>query len=453
MPEPIIKTENLNIVFDQNTPKENHVLKNINIEIFPGEYVIFFGPSGCGKSTLLYHLAGLDHNIKDGKIIIDGDDITKLTEQEVLEIRKKKLGMVFQAYNLITTIKIIHNVAMPYYFQEKNNKETIKKAEVQLERLGVLSQKDKLPPALSGGQQQRVAIARALITDPDIIFADEAVGNLDFNSAYDVLNIISDLNIKHKKTIVFVTHDMNYLQFADKIIYLWDGGVSKVEINRRKVTPAEKFGNIKKNKISQFTQRLATSLVNFILIGKEKDVLGDRVKEKLVDFLTHNMSWEGLISFFSSPIRLGGLGFPFTRVKSIEQVLKKMRIQNNLLFFKYFNKIDKNDIVEVICQEVECELDAFQKQRLANMIELTMSGIVDEKNMFKFLTASIKDKGLNITEPKAVALNEKIQIFLDLLATVKTSKESMEGEALDATAEKKPEVSLKESGDKLKNIT
>jgi putative ABC transport system ATP-binding protein len=422
MPKPIIKVENLNIIFNQGTQAENHVLKDINFEIYSGEYVILFGPSGCGKSTLLYHMSGLDNNASSGKIFINGDDVLHISEKEVLRVRKRNMGMVFQAYNLISTIKIIYNVCLPLFFRAKNNKDTIKKGEKYLDMLGVLSQKNKHPSQLSGGQQQRVAIARALITEPSMIFADEPVGNLDFKSAYDVLNILSDLNMKQKKTIVFVTHDMNYLQFADKIIYLWDGRISKVEINRHKLTPTDKFGDIEKRKISEFTQRLARSLVDFILDGEEKEVLAGRVEQKLTDFLMHEMSWEGLVSFFSSPIRFGGLGFNYARVKKIKALLKKMRIQNNLLFFKYFHKIDKNDIVDIICHEAECPFDPFQKERLAEILELRMSNIIDEQNLNKFLITPTKDKGLGLSAKQAEVLNEKIHIFLDLLETVKSSK-------------------------------
>lgn len=426
MQKPIIKVEKLNIIFNKGTPTENHVLKDVSFEIYPGEYVILFGPSGCGKSTLLYHMAGLDNNADSGKIFIGDTDVLHISDSELLQVRKDEMGMVFQAYNLISTIKIIHNACLPLYFRNKNNPDAIKKGEKYLDMLGVANQKNKYPPALSGGQQQRVAIARALITEPNIIFADEPVGNLDFKSAYDVLNILSDLNIKQKKTIAFVTHDMNYLKFADKIIYIWDGKVSKVEINRNKITPTEKFGDIEKRKVSEFTTRLANSLVDFILEGQEKDVLGGRVEHKLTEFLMHEMSWESLISFFSSPIRMGGLGFNYTRVQKIKALLKKMRVQNNLLFFKYFHKIDKNDVVDIICHEVDCTLTPDQKQRLAELTELRISNIVNEDSMVKFLTAPEAQKGLNLSEKEANALNDKIHVFLDLLETVKSSKEGEE---------------------------
>ncbi len=420
--QPLIKVEHLNVIFDEGTPRETHVLKDISLEIFSGEYVIIFGPSGCGKSTLLYHLAGLDNNIKDGKITISGVDIANASNDEVLQIRKKKMGMVFQAYNLIPTIKVIYNVCLPLFFWGKNNKETIAKAEAKLDVLGVLPQRNKLPSALSGGQQQRVAIARALITDPEIIIADEPVGNLDFKSAYDVLSILYDLNVKQKKTILFVTHDMNYLPFADKIIFLWGGTLSKVEINKHKMTPKEKFGDIDKNKTSEIIQKLATSLVDFMLEGEEKDVLGKRVEHRLVQFLMDMISWDELMSFFSSPIRVGGLGFSPSRVKKIEGLLKKMRMENNLLFFKYFHKIDRNDIVDIISQEIDFTLDSLQKERLAEIIEFRVSGIVTEENMSKFLVDPLDEKGLGLSSESADVLNEKINIFLNLLQTIKSSE-------------------------------
>jgi len=331
------------------------------------------------------------------------------------------MGMVFQAYNLIPTIKVIYNVCLPLFFWGENNKETLKKAESKLEVLGVLPQKNKLPSELSGGQQQRVAIARALITEPDIIIADEPVGNLDFKSAYEVLSILHDLNIKQKKTILFVTHDMNYLPFADKVIFLWGGELSKVEINKHKMTPKEKFGDIDKNKASEIVQKLAGSLVDFILDGEEKDVLGKRVEHKLVQFLMNIISWSELMSFFSSPIRLGGLGLSPGRVNKIELLLKKMRVENNLLFFKYFHKIDRNDIVDIISHEISFNLDSTQKERLAEIIEFRISDIVTEDNMGKFLVASREEKGLGLSNSDAISLNEKINIFLNLLQTIKSS--------------------------------
>lgn len=420
--QPIIKVEHLNVVFDEGTPKETHVLKDISVEIFPGEYVIIFGPSGCGKSTLLYHLAGLDNNIRDGKITIAGVDIASASDYEVLQIRKKKMGMVFQAYNLIPTIKVLYNVCLPLFFWGENNNETLLKAEAKLEVLGVLPHKNKLPSSLSGGQQQRVAIARALITDPEIIIADEPVGNLDFKSAYDVLSILHDLNVKQKKTILFVTHDMNYLPFADKVIFLWGGTLSKVEINKHKMTPQEKFGDIDKNKVSEINQKLSASLVDFVLQGEEKDVLGKRVEHKLTQFLMDMISWDELMSFFSSPIRVGGLGFSPLRVKNIEELLKKMRMENNLLFFKYFHKIDRNDIVDIISHELGFTLDSMQKERLAEIIEFRVSDIVTEENMSKFLIAPREEKGLNLPKDNAEILNEKINIFLNLLQTIKSSE-------------------------------
>jgi putative ABC transport system ATP-binding protein len=423
MSEPIIKVEDLDVVFDKGTPKETYALKNINIEINKGEYVIIFGPSGCGKSTLLYHIAGMDKRVgQGGKISIGGTDILKLDDQDILQIRKKKIGMIFQAYNLINTINVINNVCLPFFLRGQNNKEIIKKGEKALESLDVLNQRNKYPTSLSGGQQQRVAIARALITDPEIIFADEPVGNLDFKSAYDVLTILSDLNLKEKKTIVFVTHDMNYLPFADKIIYLWDGAISKIEVNRRKLTPSDKFGDREKAKISDFTRRLAGSIVSFILHPDEKEILANRVEHKLIQFLTHEVLWDELIDFFKSPIKLGGLGFGYDRVKKMEESLKKMRMQNNLLFFKYFNKIDKNDIVDILCSEVDCEFNLYQKGRLAEILEFRIADIVGESSILKFLISSEEEKGLNLSHEKAEVLNEKINIFIDLLHSVKAAQ-------------------------------
>ena len=178
MPEPIIKIKELNVVYFMGKSNEVHALRNINLEIYPGEFIIFFGPSGCGKSTLLYSIAGLETNI-NGNIMLNGKDIASMKQKELEDFHRQKIGMIFQAYYLISSLSVANNVVLPQIFIEKNRIERKKKALELLQHFGVSGEADKLPSELSGGQQQRVAICRSLMNDPEVLLADEPVGNLD----------------------------------------------------------------------------------------------------------------------------------------------------------------------------------------------------------------------------------------------------------------------------------
>lgn len=229
--KPLIKIKDLKVTYFLGRPNEVRALKNINLEIYPGEFVIFFGPSGCGKSTLLYSIADLEKNTQ-GNIHIDGSDISKLEKKELEKFHQKKIGMIFQAYYLINSLSVLKNVILPQMAIDTDSKEREKKALKLLEHFGVKEQANKLPNELSGGQQQRVAICRALINDPEIILADEPVGNLDSKSAGDVMNLIKELNVKQKKTIILVTHNPANLNLAHRVFYMKDGGVIDVKVNK-----------------------------------------------------------------------------------------------------------------------------------------------------------------------------------------------------------------------------
>ena len=222
--EGAIKTENVSVIYDQGRPSETNALTDVNITINQEDYVVIFGPSGCGKSTLLYTISGIEKPTR-GKVLVLGKDITKFSPDESAKFHRSEIGMVFQAYNLIPTLTVLDNVALPQIFRGVSREKRRARARVLLQRFGILPQAEKLPTELSGGQQQRVGIARALINEQPVIFADEPVGNLDSKSAKIVLDILYDLNVKDKKTVILVTHDPSLLTFATHVIYMKDGTV------------------------------------------------------------------------------------------------------------------------------------------------------------------------------------------------------------------------------------
>lgn len=200
----------------------NHVLKNLNLTIYEGDFTIIMGSSGSGKSTLLYNLSTMDQPTS-GEINLLGHEIAHLTEKEAVKIRKEEISFIFQSMNLLTDMTVFENVA--YCGYGTDTKEAVnQKAEQLLERLGLMESKDKYPSELSGGMQQRVAIARALIGNAKIIFCDEPTGALNSTMGKEVLNLLSELN-EQGQSIIMVTHDLKAAQRASRLLYLADGKI------------------------------------------------------------------------------------------------------------------------------------------------------------------------------------------------------------------------------------
>ncbi len=203
----------------ENVVKAVH---NASIAIKQGEFVTILGKSGSGKSTLLHMLGGLD-TPTSGKVLINGKDIFRLKEEELTVFRRRKLGFVFQAYNLISSINVWENVILPIGLDNKQfEKEFIRDI---IATLGIDGKIHNLPYTLSGGQQQRVAIARALAVKPDIILADEPTGNLDSRTGEEVIGLLKMSAVKYGQTLVMITHDEEIAQIADRILVMEDGGI------------------------------------------------------------------------------------------------------------------------------------------------------------------------------------------------------------------------------------
>lgn len=208
-----------------------HALRGLDLEVRPGEFVAIQGPSGSGKSTSMNVIGCLDIPTK-GTIYLDGHDISKLEESDLAQIRGQKIGFVFQKFNLIPTLTALENVTLPMTFQGIPAEDRVKRGSKLLEQFGLGDRLHHKPSELSGGQQQRVAIARALAIDPPMILADEPTGNLDSKTGKEVMEFLRDLNKKHKKTIVLVTHDDVLAHVADRILFLKDGKIVKSKSSR-----------------------------------------------------------------------------------------------------------------------------------------------------------------------------------------------------------------------------
>jgi len=208
-------------------------LRGVNLKIKRGEFAVIMGPSGSGKSTLLNLIGGLQKPT-GGRVLINGIDLSTLNENQLAIFRRKNVGFVFQAYNLIPTLTAIENVELPMIFYNIPPNERKRRAEKLLHSLGLGDRLHHRPSELSGGEQQRVSIARALANNPEIILADEPTGNLDTKTGRRIMEEIVKVNRDFGKTIVMVTHDPEVAHFGDRIIHIRDGKIENIEILRRK---------------------------------------------------------------------------------------------------------------------------------------------------------------------------------------------------------------------------
>jgi len=347
--KPIIKINKLNVTYFKGRDNEIRSLKNVNLEIYPGEFVIFFGPSGCGKSTLLYAISGLETEI-EGEIIVDGQDISSLKSRDLELFHQQKIGMIFQAYYLIGSLSVLKNVILPQVVnRHKSNKERKRRAMELLSEFGISREYNRYPSELSGGQQQRVAISRALVNDPDILLADEPVGNLDSKASEDVMKLFSRLNEEQKKTVILVTHNPSHLNMAHRVFFIKDGALVSVKKNREL---GEKFVN--------------------------KDAPDNSLEHPLTqDFRILQKAYPEFSADVAKPI--------FKNYKAREVIF------------------------EVFTGMTSDELSSLEKY----VDKLLESGINDKEKMFHYLDENVKNGGLGLDKRTALKLTTKIKSIIN----------------------------------------
>jgi len=210
---------------------ETTALNNVNLEIKEGEFVAVMGPSGCGKSTLL-NIIGLLDNPSEGEFYFYNEEVSKYSERQRAELRKRNIGFVFQSFNLIDELTVYENVELPLIYLKYPSADRKKRVEEVLEQMQIMHRKDHFPQQLSGGQQQRVAVARAVVAQPNLILADEPTGNLDSTNGQEVMTLLSTLNASGT-TVIMVTHSATDAEYAHRVINLFDGQVVSENINSK----------------------------------------------------------------------------------------------------------------------------------------------------------------------------------------------------------------------------
>lgn len=452
--KPIIKTENLSVVYNKGTSNEFWALQGVSIAIYPKEYIIFFGPSGCGKSTLLNSIAGLETHIT-GKVIVEDKDLVNMSEDDIAKFHRESMGMIFQQYNLISSLSVLDNVTLPQVFLDIHKGERVQKAKVLLEKFGILKQADKIPSELSGGQQQRIGIARALINNPMILLADEAVGNLDSASAVVVMDLLKKLNVEEGKTLIAVTHNPEHLFYANRIFYIKDGKVTREVVNKEirpedvtKQEEAKKQGTVEE-KITEELQMLARSfpglsasqinmllipfkakmLTNYLLSPFEVDEI-NRIEQIVSDRLSGRMDKEGLKIKLDQDFAIGGAGLNSKTADRLGQVVEDFISKTNIVVSGSKEKKtgeagssakhpDFNSIWSQITELRRGFIDPFhmalndrQIMRIETAIYNRLIGDFDKNGFNEMLDRSFAEGGVGLNKVTAKKITRDLEIIM-----------------------------------------
>lgn len=333
MARPLIVARDLSIIYNQGKSNEFKALQGVNTDIYEGEYIILFGPSGCGKSTLMYAIQG-SLPPGEGTLLIKGDDVYSYPPQERVYFQRHVMGIIFQQFNLIPSLSVLDNVALPMIFCNADKKTRERRAQALLDRFGVGFVSHKIPAMLSGGQQQRVSVARSMVNDPKIVLADEPTGNLDSVSTQQVMDKIDEMNTFDRRTIIMVSHNAAHLSYAHRVYYLRDGHIIREVVNpqRKQIKPVNEG------------ETIVTELEQLARLFPYDSVETLRVKS-LTNFLTQD--------------------YTFDQLSRMERAIE----------YYITGKIDKGDLVNTLAKKYEnggAELNRSTAKRMANKAEQMM---------------------------------------------------------------------------------
>lgn len=420
--EPIIKLENVNFYYDKGKPTEVHALKDVNLEITAGEYISFFGPSGCGKSTLLYIIAGVERP-DSGKVIVNGQDLMNFSPRELAIYRQIGIGIVFQNFNLIPSIKNFENVTLPMAFLGISSKKREQRASEIMGHLGVAELMDRYPFELSGGQQQRVSIARSLANNPPVILADEPIGNLDSVNANNVLDILKEFNQQDGKTIIMVTHEAWSLKDVNKIFFMRDGAITKIEEKGEKMA-VKKVGTgyYYKNLFPELPaiEARAKALASLFLRGYSKDEI-KRLEYFLSHYFRNQIDKETFRMVLDRPYKKGGVGLWKQRAVKIADYMEKI-IKEEKELEALYKKLEKNP-EEPLYEEVEkikrwllgdftVKMTPLLARRFNEILEERIRNIIPAEHFQKILNLPKDEGGVGFKIRTSLKMAEKLETLL-----------------------------------------
>jgi ABC-type lipoprotein export system ATPase subunit len=406
-----------------------------------------------------------------GQILAFGREMASFTKNDFAMYHRAQVGMIYQQYNLITSLTVLDNVALPQIFVNVRKGKRNKWGRALLQRFGILKQAKKIPSELSGGQQQRIGIARAIVNNPKLVLADEPVGNLDSISAKNVLDILEALNEKEKKTVVLVTHNPEYLNYGDRIIYMKDGIITREVINRdkRKGKVTEKVHKVKSTAaeledLMRAYHGLAPEQINILIMPykakafahhfissrnlEETKILEEVIQRRLMGTISQEEFFDTL---HKSSI-IGGVGFD---IRTAEKIIRRVNRIIRTAYFVYQQErpsraesgekthISDDDkaqrladyLLRTCYHKYAQHLDEVQTNRIKQAIKDRMAGTIRKPGFFDFLDRPFKDGGVGLNRKTARAMTEELELILILgFGIVQTTKP--EGARLDRPVEK-----------------
>ncbi|MFA6586307.1 MAG: ATP-binding cassette domain-containing protein [Candidatus Paceibacterota bacterium] len=429
----IIKIENVNLWYDKGKPIEVHALKNIDISIEKGDYAAFFGPSGCGKTSMLYAISGIDR-FQEGKVLINDRDISGLTNQELAIFRQTGIGIVFQQFNLVPSLSVLKNVALPMLFVGVSSVKAEIEAQKLIKRLGLEKYADRYPYELSGGQQQRVGIARALANNPPIIIADEPLGNLDSVSAKIVLEFLKELNEKDGRTVIMVTHEAWSLRDVKTIFYMKDGAVTSIEKSEKGSVASSLSKKLYEQlsikdealgealgKGSQEERLSARVLANFLLRGYSMDEI-KRFESFVNDRFDSKIDNKEFRELINKPFKEGGVGLWKKKAEKVtiylEGIIDKRKDVEHI-----FSIIEKNPELSILDEVagirnwlIEGYTGKLSPQQITSFDQVVsdrIRGFIPANKIVEILDLSTNKFGVGLSFRAAQLIAEKLELILN----------------------------------------
>jgi putative ABC transport system ATP-binding protein len=421
--EPIIVGKDIEIIYNLGKSNEFHASRKVSFEIYPEEFIILFGPSGCGKSTILYCLLGvLPYTY--GSLMVKGKDPYRSTAAEIVEFQRNTVGIVYQAFFLIQSLNVLDNITLPMIFANVPPEERRERGMKILTRFGVDAQAYKLPATLSGGQQQRVAVSRSLINDPEILLADEPVGNLDSLSTKAVMDTLQEVNERDKKTVILVTHDAKHLPYAHRVYHLKDGEIIREVINPMKRQIKEvKQGEMVFTEVDKLARIFpystpeelrVKSIENYLTQGLNFEQL-ERLDQTIEKIIAGKIEKEGFLRLLTGSFEEGGVGVKAVEAETMADRLYKV-LEESRDIARY--RRERTEGVEVtsdqkkiarrlrthLLDEYDGEVTPVQLKRIEEAVEGRLDGTLTKEDFQAKLNSSVEKNGVGFRYPVAKRL-------------------------------------------------
>lgn len=419
MAKPFIVCRDLSIIYNKGKSNEFKALQGVNTDIYEGEYIILFGASGSGKSTLMYSIQG-SLPPGGGTLLIRGDDIYSYPPSERVYFQRYVMGIIFQSFNLIGSLSVLDNVALPMIFCDVDKITRNRRAQSLLDRFGVGHVSHKIPAMLSGGQQQRVSVARSMVNDPKILLADEPTGNLDSVSTQQVMDKIDEINTFDRRTIIMVSHNAAHLSYAHRVYYLKDGFIVREVVNpqRKQIKPV-KEGETIVTELEQLARLYpydsvdtlrVKSLVNYLTQDYSFDQL-IRLERAVGFYIKGKIDRDDLLNSLILPMERGGVEISEKAARHMVAVASRMiehsddirryraRKDNANIFFNQHKLAER--LTEHLTHTFHIKLD---KERTTNLVEIIadrVTGVIEESQLNERLMKGAKAGGLSLSEKEA----------------------------------------------------